>query len=121
MAARLFKLRNVPEDEAEDIRQLLAEHDIDYYETEAGGWGVSVPAIWMYDDLRLKEAQALLAHYQCERSSRVRSEYQQRKASGQHERVIDRIRQKPLQSLLFFMLTLFILYVTLAPFIHFAA
>jgi len=39
------------------------------------------------------------------------------KDEGRHPRVTDKIRQKPLQFLLFFLMALFILYVSLAPFI----
>ena len=42
MPLQLFNLRGVPEDEAEDIRQLLDEHEIEFYETSAGNWGVSL-------------------------------------------------------------------------------
>jgi len=120
MAAKLFKLRHVPDDEAEEIRQLLLEHAIEFYETEAGGWGVSVPAIWIHDDSRLVEARALIDAYQQERTMRVRGEYRQLKGEGGHQTVADRIRQKPMQFMLFFLMSLFILYVSLAPFIDFS-
>ncbi|MDQ6982834.1 MAG: DUF6164 family protein [Mariprofundus sp.] len=120
MAAKLFKLRNVPDDEAEDIRQLLQEHGIEYYETEAGGWGISVPAIWIHDNSRLEEAGALIDIYQQERTRRAKIEYRLLKDEGRHPKVTDKIRQKPLQFLLFFLMTLFILYVSLAPFINFS-
>jgi len=120
MAAKLFKLRNVPDDEAEDIRQLLQEHGIEYYETAAGGWGISVPAIWIHDNSRLEEAAALIDGYQQERTRRARKEYRVLKDEGRHPRVTDKIRQKPLQFLLFFLMALFILYVSLAPFVDFS-
>jgi len=120
MAAKLFKLRHVPDDEAEEIRHLLLEHDINFYETEAGGWGISVPAIWIYDHSRLAEASALIDAYEQERTKRVREEYSQLKGEGQHQTVVDKIRQKPIQFILFFLMCLFILYVSLAPFMGFS-
>jgi hypothetical protein len=36
MAKLLLNLRNVPDDEADDVRALLDEHDIAYYETSRG-------------------------------------------------------------------------------------
>src|SRR4030065_1675214 len=45
----LFKLNGVPDDEAEDIRALLNRNGIDYYETPAGNWAESVPAIGLND------------------------------------------------------------------------
>jgi len=118
MAAKLFKLRNVPEDETEEIRQLLLEHAIEFYETAAGGWGISMPAIWIHDEARLDEARALIDAYQEERTARVRAEYRQLKAAGQHQTVADRIKRNPVQFILFLLMALFILYVSLAPFIH---
>jgi len=120
MAAKLFKLRNVPDDEAEDIRHLLQEHGIEYYETAAGGWGVSVPAIWIHDNSRLEECTALIDVYQQKRTRRARVEYRLLKDEGHHPRFTDKIRQKPLQFLLFFLMSLFFLYVSLAPFINFS-
>ena len=120
MSAKLFKLRNVPDDEAEDIRQLLQQHDIEFYETEAGGWGVSVPAIWIRDERRLDEATALIGDYQQQRLLRARAAYQLQKDEGRHVTMADKIRQQPLQAILFFLLSLFILYVSLAPFIDFS-
>jgi len=120
MAAKLFKLRDVPDDEAADIRQLLQQHGIDFYETEAGGWGISVPAIWIHDESRLDEASALIEAYQQQRTLRIKAEYKQMKAEGRHQTVGDKIRQHPLQAILFFLMSLFVLYVSLAPFIDFS-
>ena len=47
MAKLLFKMRNVLADEAQDVRELLEDNKIDYFETFAGNWGVSLPAIWV--------------------------------------------------------------------------
>ena len=54
MPELLFKLRNVPDDEAEEVRQLLNDHEINFYETRAGGWGISMPGIWLPDDRQFK-------------------------------------------------------------------
>ena len=50
MPSLLFKLKDVPDDEAEEVRQLLAAEDIEFYETEAGSFGLSFAAIWITDD-----------------------------------------------------------------------
>jgi len=119
MAVRLFKLRNVPEDEAEEVRQLLHEHGIVFYETEAGKWGVSMPAIWLHDEGKLDEANALIATYQQHRAQRSRAEYRQLEREGRQQTVAGKISQNPLQFILLLIMALFILYVSLAPFIHF--
>jgi len=119
MAAKLFKLRSVPDDEAEDIRQLLLEHDLSFYETSAGGWGISVPAIWLHDKADLKQAKALIADYQQQRGEQARSTYHKQQQAGEQETMLDRIRQRPVQFVLLLLAVMFVSYVSLAPFIGF--
>jgi hypothetical protein len=119
MPVKLFKLRNVPDDEAEDVRHLLTDHDIDFYETYAGGWGISMPAIWLQDADQLAQAIALIEEYQNKRTVQAKSEYAQLKKEGKHRTVMDKIRENPVQFVLLFFLSLFILYVSLAPFLQF--
>ena len=76
MSVLLFKLNGVPEDEAEAIRECLSSQDIEFYETSAGNWGVSLAAIWLNDESRLEEARALIAHYQRQRALRAREDYE---------------------------------------------
>ena len=57
MAKLLFKLRGVPDDEADDVRQLLEENGMRVYETSAGTWGTGVPAIWLQEGV-VNEAAA---------------------------------------------------------------
>jgi len=45
MSKILFRLNGVSDDEAEEVRELLASNNIDFYETSPGNWGVSMPAI----------------------------------------------------------------------------
>ncbi len=119
MAAKLFKLRHVPDDEAEDIRQLLLEHEITFYETEAGGWGISVPAIWLHDETDLDRAKALIEVYQQQRGEQARAQYQLEKEQGLQPTVFDKVKQNPVQSVLLVMMSLFVLYVSLSPFVDF--
>jgi hypothetical protein len=119
MPVKLFKLRNVPDDEAEDVRHLLTDHDIDFYEAHAGGWGISMPAIWLQDADQLARATALIDEYQKERTAQAKSEYAQLRKEGKHKTVMDKIGENPVQFVLLFFLSLFILYVSLAPFLQF--
>jgi len=82
LATLLFRLRNVPEDEADDVRDLLTRHSIAFYETSAGNWGVSLPAIWLHLDEDYPQARQLLDNYQRERSARMREQYLADKAAG---------------------------------------
>lgn len=95
MSKLLFKLRNVPEDEAEEVRELLNEHQIDFYETSAGNWGLSMPALWVHEESQYQRARELLDTYQAERRVRVRAEYDRLKQAGKHRTIIDNFRENP--------------------------
>lgn len=97
MATLLFKLRGVPDDEAEEVRALLREHEFNTYETEAGRWRIGVPAIWLADDGRVEEARAVLARYQAERLERVRREFAEKKARGEIPGFWERAARDPLR------------------------
>ncbi|MDQ6986783.1 MAG: DUF6164 family protein [Mariprofundaceae bacterium] len=118
MAVLLFKLRHVPDDEARDVRQLLNEHDIDFYETSAGSWGVSMPAIWLHNDSKLAEARTLLDSYQQQRLQKARADYQRQKASGEQRTVLDLIMESPLKFTLLLIALLFVLYISIMPFMR---
>ncbi|MCX7097013.1 MAG: DUF6164 family protein [Methylococcales bacterium] len=83
MTTLLFSLRGVPEDEADDVRDLLAQEAIDYYETSAGNWGMSMPALWLRDASQLEKARQLLNDYQHQRFINAREQYLLAKNSGQ--------------------------------------
>ena len=82
MATLLYKLNGADEDEAEEVRTLLVDHNIDFYETHQGSWGMSLAAVWLKTDVQLEEAKALLKNYEAERSMRVRSEFEEMKHAG---------------------------------------
>lgn len=84
MAVLFFSLRGVPDDEAGDVRQLLADHNIDFYETSAGNWGISMPAIWLYRRDDFDKARELFDAYQQQRALTQRALYEASKAQGQH-------------------------------------
>ncbi len=85
MAKILFRLNGVPDDEANDVRELLADNAIDFYETSPGNWGVSMPAIWLTDESQFQKARALLDVYQNERTVRMKEEYARLKRQGKHK------------------------------------
>ena len=95
MSKFLFSLRGVPEDEAEEVRELLTQHAIDYYETPPGNWGISMPALWLYHEEQLEQAQSLLAEYQRNRTLSQRTSYQQLKKEGKAPTFFNSIRKNP--------------------------
>ena len=109
MSKLLFKLRNVPDDEAEEVRVLLSEHQIDFYETTAGNWGISMPALWVREESQYEQARELLDTYQVEHSVRVRTEYDRLKREGKHKTIIDSFRENPFT----FIAYLFVVYALL--------
>lgn len=82
MSILFFNLRGVPNDEADDVRELLNAHDIAYFETSAGMWGISLPAIWLYDEDDLSMARELFDDYQQQRTIEQRAMYQTLKQQG---------------------------------------
>lgn len=120
MPELLFRLRGVPVEEADDVRRLLDEHDIDFYETHAGGWGISMPAIWLPDGARLQEAKALIDAYQARRATSAQESYRQLAAEGRQATLLGNIARRPFRSLFLLLALLFVLYLSLAPFFRLA-
>lgn len=95
MAKLLLNLRYVPDDEAREVRALLDEHDIAYYETPPSRWGISMGAIWIHSDADYPRARETLDEYQAERAARARAEYAERKLKGQVETFAGVLRRRP--------------------------
>ncbi len=110
MSKLLFKLRGVPEDEADDIRELLTENEIEFYETSPGNWGFSMPGIWLNDENQFETARALLDTYQKERVIRVREEYAQLKREGKNRTFLDWVMEKPASFIFYLMIIGAVLY-----------
>ena len=72
MAQRIFSLHDVPVDEAEDIFALLDDAQIAWYQTAPSVWGLSTPAIYVYQASDVAAARTLIDEYQRERSVRLR-------------------------------------------------
>jgi len=118
MAELLFKLHQVPEDEAEEVRQLLAQNAIATYETQAGFWGLGVSAIWLVDADQLASAKALLADYQAERSARQQALKAEQQARGEAPSSLwQRFRHQPIRVLLMLLAVVFVLGLSILPFI----
>lgn len=118
MAKLLFKLKNVFDDEADDIRQLLTDNNINFYESPAGNWGISVHALWLNDDSQFPTATTLIDEYQQQRSQRIKAETQAQKDRGEHITFWQSILNKPLQYLIYTAFILFILYLSIVPFLE---
>ena len=116
MAIILFRLRNVPDDEADEVRQLLQQHHLAFYETPPGRWGLSPGLIWLEDESELDHAKGLLATYQQQRYEKARSEYETLKQQGKTETLLHRLRYDPVRTLFILAFVGFILFVMIKPF-----
>lgn len=117
MPARIFNLKDAPDDERQDVRTLLEANNIHFYETPAGKWGISVPAFWLKDDNQFDEARSLIDAYQSERMVRIQEEYRQRVEEGNIETLVGKLKNDPLKFVFILVIILFIAYVSIKPFI----
>ncbi len=117
MAVQLFSLRGVPDDEADDVRELLTDNDIEFYETSAGNWSISAAGIWLRDDSQLQHAKALIATYQTERAVQQRAIYEQLKREGKHRTFLIMLWEEPVKVITYIGIVLVILYFSTKPFL----
>jgi len=117
MAFLLFKLKNVPEDEAEEVRSLLEASELDYYETSSGVLGLSYAAIWLKQESQIETAQALIDNYQSERVIKARQLITEQKLTGNYISGWDQFKQSPIRYSAVLVLISTLLFFTLAPFI----
>ena len=113
MSTLLFSLRGVPDDEADEIRELLTENNIDYYETSAGNWGISMPALWVRNNEEVFAAQKLLNQYHQQRAITQREIYDQLKKEGGNKQLLDVLTENPLRFIIYIGAIAFILYVSI--------
>ena len=118
MAKLIFKLKSVSYDEADDIKNLLSENEIDFYESPAGNWEISMHALWLNDEAQYAQAKQLIDEYQVKRSQRIRLETQQKTDQGEHETFNQRLFNKPIQFFITLAIIIFILYFSIMPFLE---
>jgi hypothetical protein len=114
---QLINLRYVPEDERKEICELLASNGIEFYETSAGNWGISLPAIWLVDEQEYQRARELLDIYSEERYRRARVQYEALKRAGKSRTFLDIASENPLRFLLYIAIVIVLAYFSIAPFI----
>jgi len=97
MSRLLLNLRNVPDDEADDVRALLDAKRIAFYETTPSPWGISAGGIWVTEDADFADAKRAFDDYEQQRSVRVRAEYAAAKRAGTAETFVSMLRADPLR------------------------
>jgi hypothetical protein len=97
MAKLLLNLRDVPDDEADDVRRFLDAGRIGYYETRPSLWGISAGGIWIRDENDVAEAKRRMEEYQRERQARAREAHAEAERSGTSLKFADVLRRQPLR------------------------
>jgi len=116
MSRLLIKLRHAPDDEIQEIRDLLHENRIHFYETQAGPWGISAPGIWLNDESQYDHAKALLDDYQENRFREKRAEYERLRRAGQHRTFLQNLLEHPVQVIVYSLIVGLIIYLSISPF-----
>ena len=114
MAKLLLNLRNVPDDEADEVRAWLAESGMEFYETRPSPWGISYGGIWMRNDADIDRARQLMAAYQRQRRQRALAEQATAQQDGTAETFGVLLRKRPLYVLAMLGAIIAIVVVTLA-------
>ena len=117
MAVLIFRLNDVSEEEAQDVRDLLTDHQLECYETSAGRWGISVAGIWLINDSEAAQARALIDEYQRQRQCY----FNDLKQDEAPETFLDRLKRAPMLVIVYSLLAALVLYISLSPFIGFFA
>lgn len=110
MSKLLFRLNGVSNEEANDVRKILIDNSIDFYETSSGNWGVSMSAIWLKDECQFQKARALLDAYQIERIVRVKKEHASLRNEGKHNTTISLIKQNAMGFISYLVMAALVIY-----------
>lgn len=120
MAKLLLNLRNVPDDEADEVRDLFVTHAIDFYETKPSLWGVSAGGIWLANAQQVDEAQRLLADYQARRAATARAEREAAVREGRAPSTWSNLRENPRQAVVAVVGIVLMLAIVTLPFLLFS-
>jgi len=112
MATLVFRLKYVPDEEADDIRQLLLDHDITFYETSAGRWQISLAGLWVKDKEQATQAMALIREDQMVRAQGMRPITFGQWLLG----YLQHARQNPTEAIFTLIAVLLILGISIIPF-----
>ena len=115
MSKLLLNLRNVPDDEADDVRAMLDAHRIAYYETPPSIWGISAGGIFVTENHAVAEAKRLMADYQQRRQTRVRAEHAAAVHAGTAPTFWTVLRTEPLRVVLTVLAIVFLLGLVALP------
>lgn len=117
MSVLIFRLNDVSEDEAADVRRLLDKHGFAYHETNGGFLGLGIAGLWLLNRDDKTAARTIIDRYQQARSARLAAEYAAQRQAGQTETTLQRAAQYPLRTLFYLAGIAAVLYLVLVPFL----
>ncbi len=120
MTHLLFKLRDVPDDEAEEIRELLDREGIEFYETPASAFLMSAGAVWVADPVQFERAKRSLEIYQASRALQARAQYRQDRKLGRTDTWMTLLARHPLRSVTYLLLAFGVLWFLAWPVLQLA-
>jgi len=97
MPKLIFSLRQVPDDEADEVRALMREHAIEFYETPSSKWGIGAGALWTRDAEAAARAKELLVDYQQRRAEQARTDRAASLRDGTARTFLDVAKAEPLR------------------------
>lgn len=118
MPHHLMNLRHVPDDEADEIRELFEAHEVKYYETPPSRWGISMGGFWVHDVDEAARARRLLGEYQERRLQEQRQLWRENLAEGRVGGFWQRLRSRPISILAACLAIAAVVAFSLAPFIN---
>ena len=118
MPKLLLNLRNVTEEEAHEVAELMEQHGIEHYRTPVGPFGITAGGIWLKHADDFPRARALMDDYQAKRSRRVRAELEQARQEGRAETFWTTLRRHPVRTTIYLAVAVFILMIFFAPVIQ---
>jgi len=95
-------------DEAKEIRDLLDNNQIRYYETPPGNWVFGMAAIWLEDDSQLEKANNLIREYQIQREKNAKRKYEYADLVGKNDTLFQRLKKNKFLTLYFLLIFLVI-------------
>jgi hypothetical protein len=115
MAKLAFRLNNVPVEEADLVRSLLVDQEIDFYETTAGRWGISVAAIWVKTDEEFTRARELIEQFQVGHSRAMRDQYAEDVNAGRVPTLWQLLRSSPVIFITYWLLIGAVVVISVLP------
>lgn len=118
MARLLIKTRGATEEEIEGMQQLLQEHQLACYHTDAGRWRIGVDALWIANEEDYPRARELVEQFQQDFSRERREHWQQLQAQGQAPTFIQGLFMQPVKVVLALVGIAAIAAISIVPFVY---